>query len=98
MSTLDRPRQPLIRTDLSGVEEHIDAMLDADTPSAAAAVLSSALQHHLGGMRVTCDKHPTPDMTFAELLKHTERLHHQPGDVRPADPDPVEVRRMGGDV
>jgi hypothetical protein len=91
-------RRPLVAEGLSGLEEHINAMLDAATPSEAAAVLASAQQRYLTGHRVTCDRHPGPDMTLSELLTHTARRHHEAGDVRPADPDPVELRRFGGDL
>lgn len=91
-------KNPIVRTDLSGIHEHIDAMVDAATPSESASVLASVLRSYLGGQLVTCDRHGGADMNFAELHIHCGKHHHERGDVRPADPNPIEVRRMGGDL
>jgi hypothetical protein len=88
----------LVRTDLSGIDEHITAMVEADSGSAAIAVLASSNRCHLGGIRLTCDLHGGRDMTFAQLLKHTGLSHHEPRDIHVADPDPIEIRKMGGDL
>lgn len=88
----------LVRDDLVYAEDHADAMILADSPSARAGVLASVEQRHLGGVRLTCTRHGGV-YTFAELRGHViDRRYqgdHQPGDVVPADADPRELGRGG---
>lgn len=84
----------LVREDLVDVEDHIAAMVDANTPAEAVKVLHSAQRRYLGGVRLHCTKHDAV-LTFAELVNHTGRLHHEAGDVVPAEPDPRERGRAG---
>jgi hypothetical protein len=84
----------VVRDDLVDVEDHITAMLEANTPAEAVAVLHSAQRRYLGGVRLHCTAHSCV-LTFAELVNHTARLHHAAGDVVPAEPDPRELGRGG---
>lgn len=77
----------------SYLEDHIAAMIEATSPAEATVVLASAESKYLYGQRVYCRAHQV-EMAFPELLRHT-RMHHAPGDVVPADPDPRELGRGG---
>lgn len=85
---------------LSSIDDHIDAMITADSNLRRIAVLGSAQAHYLGGIRLVCQRHPGGELNFAALRRHVAKCAHEPGDVVPAPDDPRELGRAsdgGGD-
>lgn len=78
---------------LSSIEDHVDAMLAADSNLRRLAVLGSVQARYLGGIRLVCQRHPGGAMSFAELRRHAATLPHEPGDVTVAPDDPRELGR-----
>jgi hypothetical protein len=81
--------------DLSSIEDHVDAMLTADSGIRRTMVLGSAEAHYLGGIRLVCKRHPGGTMNLRELRRHAANLEHQAGDVVAAEDDPRELGRVG---
>lgn len=99
--TAETPEIPAPRswddvTDLASIEDHIEAMVTADSAIRRVMVLGSAQKHYLGGIRLLCSRHPhSGEMTFAELRRHTAKHAHEPGDVTPAGENPQDFARTG---
>lgn len=93
--TADPSWSPRDDVELSSIFDHVEAMLTATGTMARLAVLDSARRHGLLGLRVTCSRHRSGDMNFAELRRHAGKFDHEPGDVTPCGPDPRDLARQG---